>query len=109
MLSELNVKHSQRHQNLLKKRSQLLESVRTGETKVGFREDLKSLREDLTWKANKLPEKLFRRHVEITGPGNDAKMVINAFNSGANCFMVDFEDSMTPYWNNVVGWSSKCL
>ena len=102
MLSELNVKHSQRHQNLLKKRSRLLESVRTGETKVGFREDLKSLREDLTWKANKLPEKLFRRHVEITGPGNDAKMVINAFNSGANCFMVDFEDSMTPYWNNVV-------
>jgi malate synthase len=35
--------------------------------------------------------------VEITGPV-DRKMVINALNSGANCFMADFEDSHSPTW-----------
>ena len=34
----------------------------------------------------------WRRRVEITGPV-DAKMVINAFNSGADSYMTDFEDS----------------
>ena len=29
-------------------------------------------------------------------------MVINALNSGANVFMADFEDSLTPSWNNVM-------
>jgi malate synthase len=28
----------------------------------------------------------------------DRKMVINALNSGANCFMADFEDSHSPTW-----------
>ena len=29
-------------------------------------------------------------------------MVINALNSGAKTFMTDFEDSMSPTWNNVI-------
>ena len=29
-------------------------------------------------------------------------MVINALNSGANCFMADFEDSSTPTWANLI-------
>jgi malate synthase len=29
-------------------------------------------------------------------------MVINALNSGADCFMADFEDSTTPTWGNLV-------
>lgn len=41
------------------------------------------------------------RRVEITGPV-DAKMIINALNSGANVFMADFEDSCTPTWENMV-------
>lgn len=41
------------------------------------------------------------RRVEITGPV-DAKMIINALNSGAKVFMADFEDSCTPTWENVV-------
>ena len=36
------------------------------------------------------------RHVELTGPGNDAKMVIHAMNSEANGYMLDLEDSMAP-------------
>ena len=29
-------------------------------------------------------------------------MVINALNSGANCFMADLEDSLTPTWANLI-------
>ena len=39
--------------------------------------------------------------MEITGPV-DRKMVINALNSGAKCFMADFEDASTPSWTNLI-------
>jgi malate synthase len=29
-------------------------------------------------------------------------MIINALNSGAKVFMADFEDSLSPTWENVV-------
>ena len=49
-----------------------------------------------------IPADLTDRRVEITGPTN-AKMVINALNSGARGFMADFEDSNSPLWANMVG------
>ena len=48
-----------------------------------------------------MPEALYCRRVEITGPV-DAKMVINAFNSGADSYMTDFEDSNSPSWTNQI-------
>ena len=39
--------------------------------------------------------------MELTGPV-DAKMVINALNSGADSYMADFEDSNSPYWENII-------
>src|SRR3954454_19013283 len=53
------------------------------------------------WKVGPCPADLQDRRVEITGPV-DAKMVINALNSGASCFMADFEDALSPTWRNVV-------
>ncbi len=53
------------------------------------------------WRVAPLPRDLERRLVEITGPV-DRKMVINALNSGADCFMADFEDSTAPTWENLV-------
>ncbi|MCJ9430584.1 malate synthase A [Kordiimonas marina] len=53
------------------------------------------------WKVRPAPSALLDRRVEITGPV-DRKMVINALNSGANCFMADFEDSSTPTWANMI-------
>jgi malate synthase len=49
-----------------------------------------------------VPDALADRRVEITGP-TSRKMVINALNSGARGFMADFEDSNSPYWDNMVG------
>ena len=43
------------------------------------------------WKVAPIPADLQDRRVEITGPV-DRKMVVNALNSGASCFMADFED-----------------
>ena len=51
------------------------------------------------WKVAKLPKDLLDRRIEITGPV-DRKMVINALNSGASCYMADFEDSTAPTWEN---------
>ena len=49
------------------------------------------------WRVAPIPRDLQDRRVEITGPV-DRKMIINALNSGANCFMADFEDSHSPTW-----------
>jgi malate synthase len=49
-----------------------------------------------------VPDAIQDRRVEITGPAS-RKMVINALNSGARAFMADFEDSHSPYWDNMVG------
>jgi malate synthase len=51
------------------------------------------------WKVAPLPKDLLDRRIEITGPV-DRKMVINALNSGASCYMADFEDSTAPTWAN---------
>lgn len=79
-----------------------LRNKMNNENKYGFRDDTKDIREDNSWKADEIPYYLKQRHVEITGPGNNSKMVINAFNSGADGYMLDLEDSMTPTWFNVI-------
>ena len=53
------------------------------------------------WRVARIPRDLEQRWVEITGPP-EAKMIVNALNSGADVFMVDFEDSMSPTWTNVI-------
>lgn len=52
------------------------------------------------WKCIETP--WLNRTVEITGPPTPSKMVINAITSGANCYMADFEDSLSPTWSNIL-------
>jgi len=59
------------------------------------------------WKVKPIPEDLLCRRVEITGPVNSAKMVINMLSRNdegfrADMAMLDFEDSMKPSWQNVL-------
>jgi malate synthase len=65
-----------------------------------FLPETRSVRES-DWTVAPLPEEIADRRVEITGPV-ERKMVINALNSGANVFMADFEDSLTPAWDNLI-------
>jgi malate synthase len=53
------------------------------------------------WTVAPAPADLRRRHVEITGPA-EPKMMINALGSGADVFMVDLEDSLSPTWENAL-------
>lgn len=53
------------------------------------------------WRVAPAPVDLDRRRVEITGPV-ERKMMINALNSGADCFMADLEDANSPTWANVI-------
>src|SRR5688500_14152245 len=67
---------------------------------LGFLDETKHVREG-DWTVAPLPDDLLDRRVEITGPV-DRKMIINALNSGASCFMADFEDSNAPTWSNCI-------
>ena len=71
-----------------------------------FLDETRSVRES-DWRVAPAPADLDRRTVEITGPV-DRKMMINALNSGANVFMADFEDSLSPTWANVVAGQVNC-
>ena len=64
-----------------------------------FLSETKEVRES-DWKVRDIPEDILDRRVEITGPV-DRKMIINALNSDVKVFMADFEDSLSPTWENV--------
>ena len=68
--------------------------------KPNFLEETKHIRES-EWNVAEIPSDIKDRRVEITGPV-DRKMIINALNSGANIFMADFEDSLSPSWKNIL-------
>jgi malate synthase len=71
-----------------------------GGADYGFLPETAPLR-DGDFRVAPAPRDLDKRHVEITGPV-ERKMIINALNSGADVFMADFEDSLSPTWSNVV-------
>lgn len=85
-------------QALLERRRSRQASFDAGET-PDFLEDTKEIRGG-DWQVAKTPEDLQNRRVEITGPV-ERKMLINALNSGADVFMADFEDALSPSWLNV--------
>ena len=53
------------------------------------------------WTVAPAPTDLQKRRVEITGPA-EPKMMINALNSGADAFMADLEDALSPTWINII-------
>ena len=66
-----------------------------------FSKETVDIRNSADWKIGPIPDSIKDRRVEITGPP-DRKMAINALNSGASVYMADFEDSLSPTWNNVI-------
>ena len=68
---------------------------------IGFAPEYSSIRDDRSWHVRPAPADLADRRVEITGPC-DRKMVINALNSGAQCFMACLEDASAPTWDVMV-------
>jgi malate synthase len=98
-LSELHERFNDRRLALLDKRLERQQRFDSGEL-PDFRADTRAIREG-DWTVGAIPRDLLDRRVEITGPTN-AKMLINALNSGAQAFMADFEDATSPVWDELV-------
>ena len=96
-LLELHRRFNTRRKELLARREERQQEINQGKM-PDFLPETKHIRES-DWTVAPLPADLLDRRVEITGPV-DRKMVINALNSGAKCFMADFEDSNSPSWDN---------
>jgi malate synthase len=99
LLATLHQEFEPRRRTLLVARRARYASIAAG-ADLGFLEETRSVRE-ADWQVAAPAPGLVDRRVEITGP-TDAKMVINALNSGAKVWLADLEDANTPLWENLV-------
>lgn len=99
LVAKLHRAFEPRRQQLLAARAERAKRLDAGE-RPDFLPETAQIRAG-DWKVAPIPKALQCRRVEITGPV-DAKMVINAFNSGADSYMTDFEDSNSPVWANQI-------
>ncbi len=98
-VEELHRAFESTRQALLQKRAERYRKLAAGGA-FEFLPETASVRAG-DWRVAPTPADLQKRHVEITGPV-ERKMMINALNSGADIFMSDFEDSLSPTWSAVV-------
>ena len=84
---------------LLEARAAFQARIDAGENPA-FRPETAAIREG-GWTIAGTPADLADRRVEITGPV-DRKMIINALNCGASCFMADFEDAASPTFEAMI-------
>ena len=99
LVAKLHRTFEPRRRELLAARAERVKRLDSGE-RPDFLAETAHIRAG-DWKIAALPQALRCRRVEITGPV-EAKMVINAFNSGADSYMTDFEDSNSPNWFNQI-------
>jgi malate synthase len=105
-LEELHARFGARRDQLLTERDHRL-SVARDTGRLDFRPDTAELRA-AEWTVVPPRADYQDRRVEITGP-TERKMTINALNSGANGFLADFEDAVSPTWHNVLAGQLNLL
>ncbi|WP_205421055.1 malate synthase A [Sphingomonas mesophila] len=98
-LAALHERFDDRRKDLLADRAVRQQRFDSGEL-PDFPAETRAIRES-DWTVGPIPADLQDRRVEITGPTN-ARMVVNALNSGARVFMADFEDATAPLWSELV-------
>lgn len=100
-LRDLHDEFATRRQELLRADCRSREAIDAG-ADPAFLASTAGIREDETWRVAGPGPGLHDRRVEITGP-TDRKMTINALNSGAQVWLADHEDALSPTWSNVIG------
>ncbi len=105
LLINLHREFNPRRLELLAARAARQAEINAGLT-PGFLPETESIRNS-AWQVADAPADLQDRRVEITGP-TERKMMINALNSGARVFMGDFEDALSPTWQNVIDGQINC-
>jgi len=98
-VAKLSRSFSRMRELLLQKRIERQAEIDAGKM-PDFLKETEEIRR-ASWAVDAAPKDLQDRRVEITGPV-DRKMVINALNSGAKCYMADFEDSHSPVWEATI-------
>jgi malate synthase len=104
-LAALEERFSEPRAEVLAARMRRRAAFRAGEL-PDFLAETHAVREG-SWQVASAPADLLDRRVEITGPV-ERKMMINALNSGAQVFLADFEDALSPTWENVIGGQRNC-
>ena len=99
-VQDIHEKFNNKRLALLNDRKKRQKTIDNG-GKLDFLDETKKIR-DAKWKIRNIPKDLLKRQVEITGPPVPKKMFISALNSGADCYMTDFEDSLTPTFDNLI-------
>jgi malate synthase len=98
-VADLQRRFGTRRAGLLRARTARQAQINAG-APLSFLADTENIRRG-DWKVAEPAPGLLDRRVEITGP-TDAKMTINALNSGAKVWLADFEDANTPLWLNMI-------
>ncbi len=99
-LVALHREFNPRRLELLEARTARYQQLARGGT-LDFLAETEAIREDPSWRVADPAPGLTDRRVEMTGP-TDAKMTINALNSGAKVWLADHEDANTPLWENML-------
>jgi malate synthase len=100
LVAGLHREFEERRRQLLARRAERAAELEAGGA-LDFLAETKAIREDDSWKVADPAPGVEDRRVEITGP-TDAKMAINALNSGAKVWLADFEDANTPLFDNML-------
>jgi malate synthase len=100
-LAQLERRFRSERRAILERRAARQRDIDAGRDGLGLLAGTQAIRLDPDWRVAETPPDLLDRRVEITGPA-EPKMTINALNSGARCFMADFEDALSPTWVNVI-------
>jgi malate synthase len=86
--------------HLLARRRRRLSRLSKGHETLGFLPRSQEVRRS-EWTVAGAAAGLADRRVEITGPPT-RRMTVNALNSGAQVWMADFEDALSPTWANLM-------
>src|SRR5947209_17475483 len=98
VLLPLHEKCTPWQQSLVERRRQVLEASHSGRR----REHLPASRAtEAKWRIE-LPAYIQDQRNQMTGPADDAELVVKMLNSGAPGVMLDLEDSTANYWENSV-------
>ena len=99
-VEELLQNFGERRDALLAARREVQERIDGGDL-PNFLSDTADIRNG-DWQVADAPAVLADRRVEITAPAEGKKAIL-ALNSSAKVYMADFEDSLSPTWDNLMG------
>ena len=99
-LTKLHDIFAGRRQERLSGRMLFRQAIDNGRN-LRFLEETRHIREDESWRVAGAGPGLVDRRVEITAP-TSRRFTVNALNSGADVWLADHEDSLSPTWGNLI-------